>query len=320
MIIIVSNREVVNEGAKDETIFGGDMGVRPDELRLAEAKYESAKDKWRVNLIEERDADMSAGNPPSRQLFEDILQKTRSGKISKDWVFFVHGFNQSFEKNLRKCHALEKIYNVNVIAFSWPSNPGGLSKTEYKRARANARASVAALDRTLEKLSTYMRDIEFDPDCDVHLNFLSYSLGNYLFEQVVRSPVHYNGETRMFENIVLCQADVDSETHGEWVSKLKFGRRVYATINEDDKTLDTSDIINPDRLGNTAANLNVPGVVYFDFTDGKNVGKTHGVFYAFNYPDLKFKKDRKRNPTITAIFQRALTGRRAENVDGITFN
>lgn len=318
MIIVISNRNIAHPNAKDETVFGNKLSDSPDELRVATAAYNETSKKWSVALQKENAKPDAA--PPSKLIFDKMMSQMKKGKTSKKWVFFVHGFNQSFEKNLKKCYALEKIYGVNVIAFSWPSNPGGLPVGEYRRARKNALASVAGLDRTIGKLATYLSERPFDPDCDVHLSFMSYSLGNYLFENFVRSPAHFDGKTKIFENIVLCQADANSEGHEEWVEKLKFCKRVYVTINENDKVLDTSDIINPDRIGNTAKNLDAEGVVYFDFTDGKNVGKTHGVFYAFNCPDLKCKPLKNKNPVITKIFSRILTGRRAESIDGVVYN
>ena len=67
---------------------------------------------------------------------------------------------------------------------------------------------------------------------------------------------------------------------------------------------------NPPKLGNTAEYLTAENAVYFDFTDGKYVETTHGVFY----------KTVKKNQVMKQIFQRALTGKRAERVRGITLN
>ncbi len=323
MIIIVTNRKVINETAGNERIFGDSLNEAPDELRVATAKRKT-DGTWCVDLQPEKKTRLDAGKSPSRQLFDRMLFEMNEGNVSKRWLFFVHGFNKSFKKNLKKCYALEKLYDVNVIAFSWPSNPGGLlvgaGPVEYRRARGNARDSVAALDRILEALSRYLCSRPFNRNCDIRLSFMSYSLGNRLLEEFVRNPVHYNGEMRMFENIILCQPDVDSKSHGEWMPKLSFGNRIYVTINERDKVLDCADVINPDRLGNTARNLNSPNVIYFDFTGGKNVGNTHGVFYEFNYPRLNFDKRRDKNPVITEVFRRAITGERAEKTPGITYS
>lgn len=92
-------------------------------------------------------------NIPSKKLFDETRDKLIKNK--RNCVFFVHGFNQSFENNLAKSLALEKEHNVEVVAFSWPSNPGGFKTREYRYAKRTAIASVGALDSTLEKLGRY---------------------------------------------------------------------------------------------------------------------------------------------------------------------
>ena len=124
MIIIVTNRDVRKKGTTvfkndDDAPFGDDLQKRPDELRLATAERQDGG-KWKVNLLPDTKKDPHT----SETLFKKVLADMKKGRISKKWLFFVHGFNQSFRHNLDKCHALEKIYNVNVVAFSWPSNPG----------------------------------------------------------------------------------------------------------------------------------------------------------------------------------------------------
>ena len=125
-------------------------------------------------------------------------------------------------------------------------------------------------------------------------------MGNYVLENFVRAPV-FSDEIGLFENVVLTQADVDLEGHAEWVEKITNVRRIYVTINEDDDVLRKSEYVNPPRLGNNARGLAAGNAIYFDFTDGRDVGSTHGIFY----------KTAKRNKVVYQIFQRALTGRRA---------
>ena len=58
---------------------------------------------------------------------------------------------------------------------------------------------------------------------------------------------------------------MDSHQHEIWADKLTSGTRVLATVNETDDVLDFSDILNPDRLGNTLNNLNSDLIQYFNF-------------------------------------------------------
>ena len=98
-----------------------------------------------------------------------------------------------------------------------------------------------------------------------------------MFEQFICDPI-FSTETRVFDNIVLNAADVDLKGHKRWTNKLKYARRVYATINEEDIILGWSQHINPERLGNTSKRLISKRLVYFDLSDGKNVDGRHEHF------------------------------------------
>ncbi len=302
-ILVVTNRNV-NEGRTDDTLFGDEFNsLGPAELRLAKAEHDGNGENWRLELIPE--TDIAPDNMPSRKLFQEFRDSLIANE--RDCVMFIHGFNQTLRKNLRKCWELEHTYGVDVVAFSWPSNPGGFLITEYRRAQAAARISVMALDRALEKLGLYLHD-QLIPDCRVSFNLLSHSLGNYLFENFVNDPV-FTGQTRIFDNLVLHQADVNHRDHYGWVNDLRYSKRVLVTINENDKTLDWSDTFNPDRLGNTARDLTAARPVYVDFTEADGVGPHHRLFWKA-----------RRNPNVKGFFDRALHGERAEIGPGLSFN
>lgn len=309
LIVIISNRSV-ETSADDHTVFGDKANAKGlHELRVATAVYDEVERRWRVELLREQKRDIAAGRPPSKQLFNNVLSQIADGSLSEHWVFFVHGFNQSFLENLEKCREIERLYGVNVLAFSWPSNQGGIITNEYQKARGAAKQSSSALDRALEKLADNLKTRPFRADCNVQLTLMVYSLGAYLLENYIRSPV-FAGETEIFNNVVLTQADVDAETHASWIDSMSVGKRLYVTINEFDQVLKWSDLPNPPRLGNSVDFLNSRRAIYFDFTDGRNVGDTHGIFY----------KTVKKNTVVRNIFHAALRGRRPERLSGIEFN
>lgn len=306
-ILVVTNRNV-NEGRTDDTLFGDGFNSKgPAELRLAKAEHDGKGENWRLELVPE--TDIAAANMPSRNLFQEFRDSLIANQ--RDCVMFIHGFNQTLGKNLRKCWELEQTYGVDVVAFSWPSNPGGFKIKQYRRAQAAARISVMALDRALdlalEKLGRSLHDQPID-EFRVSFNLLVHSLGNHLFENFVRDPV-FTGRTRIFDNLVLHQADVNHRDHYGWVNDLQYSKRVLVTINENDKTLDWSDNINPDRLGNTARDLTAARPVYVDFTGADGVDGHHRLFWKA-----------RRNPNVKGFFDRALHGERAEIGPGLSFN
>lgn len=310
-MFLISNRNIVESnfqnGVGNEEAFGEGLNSKgPNEIRLAHA--DKSMGKWQVTLVEEP-TQLTPDNLPSIREFSKLRKKLMIDK--KNCIFFVHGFNQSFEESLEKALSIEKRYNVEVVVFSWPSNPGGFIRKEYRHAKRTAKCSVGALDATLEKLGSYLRE-PFNQDdllnCDVKFSFMTYSLGNFLFQNYVRD-VSYEAETSIFENIILCQADVDNQGHEVWVDQIETGKRIYVTINENDYVLKWSDAnFQKARLGRQVQGLNSRKAKYIDFTDGPNVGKKHGVFL------------QETNNIIKQFFTEVFNGRRGEIVDGLKYD
>lgn len=307
MIVIISNRDVHKE-KNDHRLFGDSFNQQgQDFLRIATAEN-MGENIWKLKLLEEPKK-FDDLQPPSRKYFKKCLTETR--KIKKPWVFFTHGFNQSFLKNLNKCKEIEQ-YGTNVVAFSWPSNPGPQpiwkKKKEYNRAQKNARRSVIALERTLEKLAAYMEEFS-DNRCEVNFNMVVHSLGNYLFKNFVESDI-FSSETRIFNNVILHEADCDNRDHILWLERMAEAGRVYVTINKRDYVLNMSDKVNPDRLGNTIRNLNAENASYIDFSGAKGVGKSHRLWH----------EPAAKNPKIHSIFEQLFTGERPEQADVLTYH
>ena len=306
-ILVVTNRNIENRNSRDATLFGEGVNSKGSaEIRLAWA--EKIGGNWKVDLFGEPRAFRTSpvSNLPSSRAFTEF--RTQLDTSNKDCVFFINGYNLTFIETLEQADDIQSRYDVEMVLFSWPANPGGFIGLDYPRSQAIASNSVIALDRTFDRLGRLVRE-HIHYRCNCSFNLLIHSLGNYLFKHFVRSPV-FSGETRFFDNIVLNAPDVDSSSHAEWVNKLRYSRRIYVTINERDQILDASDIINQDRLGNTARNLNADRTVYVDFTDGDRVGKNHA----------HFTDSAKDNATVHSFFDLALHGSLATSVDGLKFN
>lgn len=299
-ILLITNRNLV-PGRSDEKTFGDRFNAKgPMELRIAQAWKKDGD--WHVNVLKERN--LSGRNLPSRDQFFTFRETLIDGE--RNCVFFVHGHNQNLRKNLEKCAELES-YGVDVVAFSWPSRPGGFLVSKYQRSRRAAELSAPALDRAFEKLIGYFQELKDEP-CNISFNLVIHSLGNYVFQNFVEGRL-LNGETRLFDNILLHQADVDSEGHGRWVSKLRYARRIYVTHNENDKVLGFSDLVNPDRLGNTVGNAEVPTVRYVDFTNSGLVLDDHRMW-----------EQARDNPAIEAFYKAVFHGEPAENTPNIAYD
>lgn len=312
MIIVLSNRNV-NEERTDESLFGEQANSKGlGELRVANA--EKNGERWRVKLLPE---DQGGSEAPSETRFKQVIKEYEESKqeVCPVWVFHIHGHNTSFLESLNEADAISRLYGVNVLLFSWPSNvygdePWYKKLAEYKKTRINAEGSSYALDRSLEKLGRYMNQYRME-NCPFVLNLLAYSHGNHLLEAYIRSPHYDHKETLIFSNIVLCQADVDGKTHLEWITKMGRAKKLYITLNENDFVLNVADkAFQPKRLGQQIPDEKSPAAIYVDFTDAPKVGRIHQLF----------ETAAEVNKTVKNFFQAVLTGRNGERVQGLIFN
>jgi len=304
-ILIVTNRNLNAPRSNGVELFGERVNsLGASEIRLAWAEFKN--NRWHVELIPEPE-DMNETNRPSRLIFEACrhdLQRT-----GRSCVLYVHGFNKQFRETLEQARSIRDRYQVATVMFSWPSNPGGWNiMREYKKARAIARNSTVAFDRTLSLLGSYLQQGDLE-DCEISFNMIVHSLGAYVFEDFVRDPI-FTEQTRIFDNIVLHQADIDVTTHAQWVDQLRYSRRVYATINEQDKFLGLSDAISPDRLGNTLSSDRVERLRYIDFTNAEQIGNKHQLF----------ERGASVNENVEQFFDRLFHGAQAEIGSGIVFD
>lgn len=306
-MLVVTNRCLKNANAKNESMFGENVNSKgPGEVRIAWA--EKRADNWSFSLVSEP-PEMSRDTLPSKNVFKEFKKILLEKK--KNCVFYIHGYDTNFQESLSQGWALQERYGIGIVLFSWASNPGGFIDEEYKKAKQIAVESSRAIDLTLEKLGRYMRE-DTDGDCGgISLNLLIHSLGNYLFQKFVESPL-FAGETRIFTNLILHQADVASKEHEVWVNKLQCARRVYVTLNEEDWPLWISQgYNNAPRLGNTATDLISKRAKYFDFTDADGIGK---------YGHQLFSKPADNNRVIKTYFSHVFNGKSGEEIEGIRFN
>lgn len=307
-MLIVSNR-MIEKNEQGLSTFGEKANPDdPSAIRLARVAPHDPTNPWGVEIIPEIGT-LTKDNLPSKGAIIDFINECI--EENKNCLFYIHGFNASFKKALQQASLLEKTYGVKVILFTWPSNSSNVPIYEYKKAKRAAMRSAMALDNILEKLSSYLLTYsESYKKHNIKINLMAYSMGNFLFKTYIEGA-EYDNETRMFHNVVLCQADCDNENHWQWVDKIQSGKRVYITINESDSTLHLSDLnFQKDRLGNTARDLNSRSGIYIDVTNGDNVGSAHRIW----------DRNEVNNQHVTDFFQLAFEGKRAEDLGHFNFD
>ena len=313
-MLVVTNRNLKPSSKKAENKFGGEFNEKgPDELRLAEAK--KVRGKWRVDILEDEVKRGAKKVWASEAAFLDLQDRMRTK--SRPCLFFVHGFNNDFASVLERGRLFERNYGAEVVAFTWPANgreKGTIAGTaSYKSDKRDALRSVAALDRTLEKLGAYFEKHSKSTErCNQRVSLLMHSMGNYLFKHLMKSDV-YQGETALFDNVILAAADVNNEGHSAWLDRVEYRRRLYVTINEDDSALRVSRMKfgskQKARLGHYTQNLHSSNALYLDFSYGKDVGSSHAYFEG----DVI-----RENRRVRRVFREMIHGKRAER--GLAYN
>lgn len=317
-MLVITNRKIKSiskEGVGGGDAFGEEINEKgPNELRLANVNRltggtgKTRKKDWEVRLVAEPER-VTQQNLPSKKEFEAVLERCK--KHNRNCLLFVHGYNKPFIETLEQGWRLQEKYDLEVVVFSWPSNPGGIAIKEYKEAKLTAAASIGAVNSCIDKIYEYMKtpfNAKALLECNISLSLMTYSLGNFLFQGYIEGSA-YDGETIAFSNIVLCQADCDSTGHEGWVEKIKSGKRIYITINEDDKILGWSDRnFQKNRLGQTTKNLIARNAVYFDFTESPNIGNTHQIW------------GEDTNPAVYSFFKTVLNGGRAESIPDFLYD
>lgn len=356
-MFVVTNRDIADGARKGSVkLFGKKPNEKgPNELRMAEAVKRNGK--WELRIIPDeltppmrREVGIGSGQPSSggRYLARKLLAKInppRARKMGikgasgtgKNFLLFVHGYNNDVEAVLDRAAKLARNFNLEVLPFTWPANGGGglTGLVSYKSDKRDAKVSIGALDRVLAfseillsefNLAEVERirkkaDEQFGTDlekrdaflskvlgrsCPFTVNALFHSMGNYLYKNLLKSGSS-QGTGLLFDNVVLAAADTNNARHAIWVDRIKCRKRVYITINEDDKALAASRMKSGDeqlaRLGHYTRGLNSQQGVYVDFTNASHVGDAHAYFEGTPV---------RKNSRVKRFFMEALNGKRAE--------
>jgi hypothetical protein len=360
-MFIVTNRQVDDAATDVESAFEPVPNHKgPNELRLAEAVR--AGRQWKIRILPDQitpemareagldsDIDPQTGAPyfvdhyVARRLLRRInpaamgpgRAPTRNAARGRNLVFFVHGFNNDVAAVLDRAEKFEKQFGVEVLAFTWPADGGGIKGVaSYRSDKRDALASTGALDRCLafihkhlelinqdnlrrieaEATSRFARDSEqwdrfFSAAthriCPFSLTMVLHSMGNYLYKNLLKSS-NYRGNLLIFDNVLLVAADTNNQDHVGWAEAIPSRSRTFVTINENDSALRASRLKMGEqqkaRLGHYPYELLSRKLIYVDFTDAPYVGDSHAYF----------EGQALRNAHVRAFFQGALNGDRAE--------
>jgi|JYMV01.1.fsa_nt_gi esterase/lipase superfamily enzyme len=260
----------------------------PNELRVVEVTRDNGD--WTVDILNENEVALSAKERerlglapdepalPSHRAVLDTVDAMVSHK--RNLVVFIHGYSNDMESVVERCQELRENYDLEVLAFSWPTDSGGGAVTRYKSDKMDAQASAGAVERTLAKLKALLKQL-IDPESDLRITLFMHSMGAYLYENLMRMG-DPSGHAYLFDNVVMVAPDCNTEDHAVWINKIKAAGRVFVCINERDRALRFSEDMHGreqlPRLGQHRYDLPKSRAHYIDFTDTKRVRSSHSYF------------------------------------------
>ena len=265
--------------------------------------------------------------------FQGLIHSMKTRKISRKWLLHVHGSGKNTLGALEQAREIQTLHGLNVISFVWPSwtplvslglvlrmaplalKRSGLTPAKlalalgytaveqklqsYGNARETARTCSSALASTIAILEEHF----IRPAAGMEgftISMLAHSLGCLLVESLARETAIEAFEGS-FANLVLNAADVDSEGHSEWASRLKISKRLYVTHNNTDAALLASRGVagNKSRLGAKLKEAPSPNVTaYIDMSKAKGATARHALFLI----------DEAANPNVKRLFTSLLGG------------
>ena len=321
MFVITNRKFTKSKGLK---FFGDTPNSKgPNELRLVEVN--KTNNKWEAKAVDDKlskktvktlikkyKLDIDENQPWYGSLEVACKLYYQAQKENKSILFFVHGYNNDVEDVLLAAKAIEDLYGVIVVPFTWPANGGGVisGTAAYLSDKSDARASAGALDRAVGIIhrlheiltSSVQRKHEkkayiehpknpsaaaalftqlTEQECRIKINLLCHSMGNYVLKQTLKTSENKTSEL-VFDNICLVAADTNNENHLGWVGQMDAKKRLYVVINENDGALKASRVKpgkeQKARLGHYLKKLDCPNATYINVTESKEIGFEHTYF------------------------------------------
>ncbi len=155
----------------------------------------------------------------------------------KDILLFIHGDGKTTNDAVIRGLAIQNLYDVKVIVFSWPSkmkNENGIKN--FKNSKKNIELGIGKFKEMLLQIQELKKKRDFQT-AKIHISLFMHSLGNYYMERLVKDSLLGDLDDNLFDNIILNAAAVNEKEHSKWINKLHIQKRIYITSNKQDFNL-----------------------------------------------------------------------------------
>jgi esterase/lipase superfamily enzyme len=261
---IITNRPVRVKNGREQ-IDESNQAATTYNLRFGTAEIVKGRDgkpKAKVEMIPDvpvqnnkfkeltyKNLDAKENLPGSAQWFKSLYDEMSAGKKNNDTLFFIHGFNCGYQCLIENLIDLDQIFVKNrsnpiarIVAFSWPSNN---MLTEYRKDQADAGYAGIALARGYHKLLKFFSEFVQDEHCENNIHVLCHSMGNQVFERMVKEIIlSHIPAAPIFKQVVLAAPDIDNDAlePGKPLHHITdFCDRVHIYFHKSDDALKISD-------------------------------------------------------------------------------
>ncbi|SFM20873.1 alpha/beta hydrolase [Variovorax sp. OV329] len=306
-MLIFTNR--VMTASSNESAFGTAYNQGSERLGMATVSAKSAG--WRVTA-----ADDDVEQAEAKSALDPIFKGARPVLV------YIHGNNNSPARCFERCARLEALYNVEVVAFSWPSEgylPDGqrypgvdpaetdgdedeLSAVDasnrdqsgirskiyrYHQASLNGKHAADALARFLRLVGAARLDANAQS-----FTVAAHSLGAQFLQYALDIPGAADSLS-IAQNVVLLAPCVRASDHRSWLGKIRPKSQLFVTFNKGDVVLAAASIADNGLTGDTQQKLGtdptpdrlrVPAMRYISCTGAKVGSGGHGYFVQNKMP------------------------------------
>jgi len=207
------------------------------------------------------------------KMYQNLASAVKVANDGRDFVYFVHGNGKTFTEALQRSGEIGKRYNVNIIAFDWPSEYNMLTKSQ-KIARKSARHFYQASEELkLVKQSQFQEG--------QNLTLFMHSLGNYLLAKNIAEDRVDAYAGNVYVNVIFNAAAIRIRGHDHLLERLSVHTNVYVLRNVNDFALRIVKAITlTPMLGASNKEPYADKVTYIQF--GDYTGSDHTYFLGFH--------------------------------------
>jgi hypothetical protein len=185
-----------------------------------------------------------------------------------DFLVYVDGHGKTFDQLLQRGFEISERFGINVVLFDWPTDYLALRKTAQNadEVTGNFLQAMRELDLVRQQ---YFSNASF--------SVIFHSMGNHILRNIVDRKLGTFMPANLFSNIVINAAAVRQSNHATWIEKVSFARRIYITINDEDRPLQGARLLRmAKQLGSGFNGKPASNAYYIDFSEIASI--EHNLF------------------------------------------